>query len=203
MPAPGNLVILGTGGIGGEPLQAVGGKLQPRLQSDGLLVVGDRLLGAPLRLLDLAFGPQHVGAVGIELLGRLGILDADVGLAAHLVDDGPVGEGERRARIEFDGVIEVGERLLVRLRDAVGEPACRERARRARIERRRLREILQRRGDVVGGEVGLAAQQIELGVAGVEGDGARQILDGIRQAHRCRTWLRRDCDRRRQSADRR
>ena len=119
-------MILGVGAIGGEPLQAVGRQLQPRLQRDGLLVVGDRLLGAPLRLLDLALGPQHLGAVGIELLGRLGILDADVGLAAHLVDDCAVGEGERRARIELDGVIEVGERLLVRLRDAVGEPARRE-----------------------------------------------------------------------------
>ena len=124
-------------GIGGKPLQTVGRELQARLQGDGRLVVGDRLLGAPLRFLDLALGPQHLGTVGIELLGRLGILDADVGLPAQLVDDGAVGEGDAGARIELDGAVEVGERLLVGLRDAVGEAARCKAARRARIERRR------------------------------------------------------------------
>ena len=40
-------------------------------------------------------------------------------------------------------------------------------------------EVLERGLDVVAREIGLTAQEVELGVADVEGDGARQILDRI------------------------
>ena len=168
-----------SGEFAAKPLYAIGCKGQLIVASKGCAIIDESFAGAALRFGDCATRPVGFGTLGIELEGGLDVLEADIGLAGFVVDDGAIGEGCRVARVDFNGAVQVGEGVVVGFDKAVAEAATGVGGGGFAVEFDGACEVSDRGGEVADAEVGVAAQDVEFGVAVVEGDGSGEVFNGV------------------------